>query len=52
MAYVVLKRSRNTHSYVLVESFRDDDGRTRKRVLCYLGREQDGTDTPEKSLEH
>jgi hypothetical protein len=52
MAYVVLKRSRNTHSYVLVESFCDDDGRTRKRVLCYLGREQDGTDTPEKSLEH
>jgi hypothetical protein len=52
MAYVVLRRSRNTYSYVLVESYRDDDGRTRKRVLCYLGREQDGTDTPGKSLEH
>src|SRR5271163_2767537 len=45
MAFIVLRRSRNTRSYYLVESYRDDQGKTRRRTLCYLGREQDGTDT-------
>ena len=44
MAFIVLRRSRNTRSYYLVESYRDDQGKTRRRTLCYLGREQDGTD--------
>jgi hypothetical protein len=52
MAFITLRRSRNTRSYYLVESYRDDQGRSRKRTLCYLGREQDGTDTPEKALAH
>ena len=52
MAFVTLRRSRNTLSFYLVESYRDDQGRSRKRTLCYLGREQDGTDTPEKALKH
>jgi hypothetical protein len=52
MAFIALRRSRNTRSYYLVESYRDDQGRSRKRTLCYLGREQDGTDTPEKALAH
>jgi hypothetical protein len=52
MAFIVLRRSRNTRSYYLVESYRDDEGMARKRTLCYLGREQDGTDTLEKALAH
>jgi hypothetical protein len=52
MAFIVLRRSRNTRSYYLVESYRDEEGQTRRRTLCYLGREQDGTDTLEKSLSH
>jgi hypothetical protein len=52
MAFVVLRRSRNTRSFYLVESYRDDEGRARKRTLCYLGREQDGTDTLAKALAH
>ncbi|HWY85516.1 MAG TPA: hypothetical protein VNX28_02265 [Gemmataceae bacterium] len=52
MAFIVLRRSRNTRSYYLVESYRDDQGKTRRRSLCYLGREQDGTDTLAKALAH
>ena len=52
MAYIVLRRSRKTRNYYLVESYRDDQGRSRKCTLCYLGREQDGTDTLNKSLAH
>ena len=52
MAFIVLRRSRNTSSYYLVESYRDAEGRSRKRTLCYLGREQDGTDTLAKALAH
>ncbi len=52
MAFVVLRRSRNTRSFYLVESYRDDQGKTRRRTLCYLGREQDGTDTLAKALVH
>jgi len=52
MAFIVLRRSRNTRSYYLVESYRDEQGRTRRRSLCYLGREQDGTDTLAKALAH
>jgi hypothetical protein len=52
MAFVTLRRSRNTLSFYLVESYRDDQGRSRKRTLCYLGREQDGTDTVGKALAH
>jgi hypothetical protein len=52
MAFIVLRRSRNTRSYYLVESYRDDHGKTRRRTLCYLGREQDGTDTLDKALAH
>src|SRR5271169_1449533 len=52
MAFIVLRRSRNTRSYYLVESYRDDQGMTRRRTLCYLGREQDGTDTLAKALAH
>lgn len=52
MAFIVLRRSRNTRSYYLVESYRDDRGKTRRRTLCYLGREQDGTDTLLKALAH
>jgi hypothetical protein len=52
MAFVTLRRTRNTVSYYLVESYRDDRGRSRKRTLCYLGREQDRTDTPEKAVKH
>ena len=44
--------SRNTKNFYLVESYRDEQGRSRKRTLCYLGREQDGTDTLEKALDH
>lgn len=36
----------------MVESYRDDQGKTRRRTLCYLGREQDGTDTLPKALAH
>ena len=50
MAFITLRRSRNVRSYYLVESYRDEDGCARKRTLCYLGREQDGTDTVEKAL--
>lgn len=50
MAFIVLRRTRNTRSYYLVESYRDGDGRSRKRTLAYLGREQDGTDTLAKAL--
>ena len=52
MAFIVLRRSRNTRSYYLVESYRDERGMARKRTLCYLGREQDGTDTLPKALAH
>lgn len=52
MAFIVLRRSRNTRSYYLVESYRDEQGKTRRRTLCYLGREQDGTDTLDKALAH
>lgn len=52
MAFITLRRSRNTRGYYLVESYRDEQGRSRKRTLCYLGREQDGTDTLEKALRH
>jgi hypothetical protein len=52
MAFIALRRSRNTRSYYLVESYRDDQGKTRRRTLCYLGREQDGTDTLAKALAH
>lgn len=52
MAFITLRRSRNTRSYYLVESYRDEQGRARKRTLCYLGREQDGTDTLAKALAH
>jgi|SRR5579883_1912254 len=52
MAFIVLRRSRNTRSYYLVESYRDERGRTRRRTLCYLGRERDGTDTLARSREH
>lgn len=52
MAFIYLRRSRNTRSYVLVESYRDKQGKSRKRTLCYLGREVDGTDTLDKALAH
>jgi hypothetical protein len=52
MAFIVLRRSRGTRSYYLVESYRDRKGKSRKRTLCYLGREQDGTDTLEKAIRH
>jgi len=52
MAFITLRRSRNTRSYYLVESYRDEQGRSRKRTLCYLGREEDGTDTLAKALAH
>lgn len=52
MAFIVLRRSRNTRSYLLIESYRDERGRSRKRTVCYLGREADGTDTLEKSRAH
>jgi hypothetical protein len=52
MAFIVLRRSRNTRSFYLVESYRDDQGKTRRRTLCYLGREQDGTATLPKALAH
>jgi hypothetical protein len=50
MAFIILRRSRNSKGYYLVESYRDHLGRTRKRTLCYLGRERDGTDTLAKAL--
>ena len=49
---LVLRRSRNTRSYHLVESYRDDRGKTQRRTLCYLGREQDGTDTLANARAH
>jgi len=52
MAFIVLRRSRNTRNYYLVESYRDDQGKTRRRTLCYLGRERDGTDTLAGALAH
>ncbi len=52
MAFIVLRKSRNTRSYYLVESYRDDQGKTQRRTLCYLGREQDGSDTLAKALAH
>lgn len=52
MAFIVLRRSRNTSGYYLVESYRDPDGRSRKRTLCYLGREQEGIDTLERAIDH
>ena len=52
MAFVTLRRSRGTRSYYLIESYRDASGRSRKRTLCYLGRERDGTDTLEKAIAH
>jgi hypothetical protein len=35
-----------------VESYRDEQGKTCRRTLCYLGREKDGTDTLAKALTH
>jgi hypothetical protein len=52
MAFIVLRRSRNTRSYYLVESYRDGQRKTQRRTLCYLGREQDGTDTLAKAQAH
>ena len=52
MAFITLRRSRDTRSYYLIESYRDEQGRSRKRTLCYLGRGQDGTDTLAKALLH
>jgi hypothetical protein len=52
MAFIVLRRSRNTRNYYLVEAYRDERSRPRQRTLCYLGREQDGTDTLAKALAH
>ncbi len=52
MAFIVLRRSRNTQSYYLVESYRDRQGKTRRRTVCYLGRQQDDTDTLAKALAH
>ena len=52
MAFIVLRRTRGTRGYYLVESYRDERGTARKRTLCYLGREQDGTDTLEKAITH
>jgi hypothetical protein len=52
MAFIYLRRSRNTRSYLLIESYRDSKGSSRKRTLCYLGREEDGTDTLDKALAH
>ena len=52
MAFIALRRSRNTRNYYLVESYRDEDNRSRKRTLCYLGREHDGTDTLAKAKAH
>jgi inorganic triphosphatase YgiF len=52
MAFIVLRRSRNTRSYYLVESYRDRQRKTRRRTLCYLGREQNGTDSLAKALAH
>jgi hypothetical protein len=52
MAFIVLRRSRKTRNYYLVESYRDDQGKTQRRTVCYLGREQDGTDTLAKALAH
>jgi hypothetical protein len=52
MAFIVLRRSRNTRNYYLVESYRDEHGRSRKRTLCHLGREQDATDMLAKAHAH
>jgi hypothetical protein len=52
MSFIVLRRSRNTRSYYLVDSYRDDQGKTQRRTLCYLGREQDETDTLTKARAH
>ena len=52
MAFITLRRTRGTQGYYLVESYRDDQGRARKRTLCYLGREQDGTNTLARAIAH
>lgn len=52
MAFITLRASRTTRSYYLVESYRDEAGKSRKHTLCYLGREADGVDTLEKALAH
>ena len=39
MAFIVLRRSRNTRSYYLVEICRNDEGKARRHTLCYQGRE-------------
>jgi hypothetical protein len=52
MAFIALRRPRNTNSDYLVERHRDGQGSSRKRTLCYLGREGDGTDTLEKAVAH
>jgi hypothetical protein len=52
MAFIVLRRTRGTRGYYLIESYRDERGTARKRTLCYLGREQDGTDTLDKAITH
>jgi hypothetical protein len=38
MAFIVLRRTRGTRGYYLVETYRDERGTARKRTLCYLGR--------------
>lgn len=52
MAFITLRASRTSRSYYLVESYRDEAGTSRKRTLCYLGREADGVDTLEKACTH
>ena len=52
MAFIILRRSRNSKGYYLVQSFRDEQGRSRRRILCYLGREEDGTGTLTGALAH
>jgi hypothetical protein len=38
------------NAFYVVESYGDRKGRTQRRTLCYLGREQDGADTIEKAI--
>jgi hypothetical protein len=52
MSFIYLRRSRNTRSYLLVENYRDANGKTTKRTICYLGRESVGTDSLEKAHAH
>jgi hypothetical protein len=52
MAYIVSRRSHNSRGFYLVESYRNGQGSPRLRTLCYLGREQDGTDSIDKAIAH